>query len=698
MDSRKYAKGVSIEFIRHPLEFKKPAQTSRDTLTFKPSFFLTIRNNEGRTGVGECSLIPGLSLESESEAEEYLERLTRTDSIDLDAVPKTLPAVRFAVETALIDFYRDGSEKWKGGIPINGLVWMGSQESMLKQVDELVDKGFKTIKLKVGTLPFHEELEMLEAIRSKCPKGEFTIRIDANGAFGKDVGDGLSALDKLKALEHLCLHSIEQPIPAGRLSQMKELCENSPIPIALDEELIGVHQRKERIDLLKKLKPAYIVLKPSLIGGLESAKEFVDIANDLGIGWWATSALESNVGLAAISEWTTTVISQDMAQGLGTGSLFTNNTDSTLFISEGKLYSHSDHSKPSFLYCAGQSFELSEEGARKFKDNLQRPLWTEGVAEVLEVWFNNSTTSLIFTTSGSSGSAREITHSREALISSAKATLEFFDLGEGDRLAMAMPIDFVAGRMMLIRAIVGGCDIEIAEPKARPVFEKPIDFLSLTPHQCTSLLPSFPQVKKLLLGGGAVSEKLKRQLPVEVEVWEGFGMTETITHIALRKISQEATTAIHTPFSNFPFTALPGVSFKTSETRQLIINAPTRNVTGLVTDDVVELLSSTSFRWIGRVSQIINSGGIKVNPEFVEREIRGIMEPLNCEYIVLGRPNDLLGEIVVLKIEHEGLPKSVETKILDEISSLNHLPPHNAPRMIEYGPIEKSERGKTKRD
>ncbi|PCJ82388.1 MAG: hypothetical protein COA49_02535 [Bacteroidetes bacterium] len=699
MEGRKSVKDVKISLTRHPLVFKKPARTSRNVLKSKPSFLLTIRDRNGRTGVGECSLIPGLSLESESKAEDYLMELTKLDSIELNSIPEKLPAVRFAVETALNDFYRDGNERWSGGIEINGLVWMESIEGMLAQVDELVAKGFKTIKLKVGTMPFFEELKMLEEIRRRCPKDEFTIRIDANGAFGTPAEDGLTSIEKLEAMEHLCLHSIEQPIEVGKFFEMKELCLNSPIPIALDEELIGVHKWNDRFELLDYLRPAFIVLKPSLLGGLESSEEFIEIAEKLDIGWWATSALESNVGLAAISGWTVKMRKDKIAQGLGTGSLFTNNTETTLNISEGRLYSHHNKTKPGILFCAGLTCELSKEGALEFKNNLLRPKWTDGIAEALDIWFNHLTLPLKFKTSGSSGVAREITHSREAVIASAEATIEFFDLKEGCRLGMALPIDFVAGRLMLIRAIVGGCDIEIVEPTSKPIFENPIDFLSLTPHQCTSLLPSFPKASCLLLGGGAVSENLRQNLPKGVEVWEGFGMTETITHVAVRQISKRETET-ETEFkslSKMPFVALDGIYFKISERGNLIISATARNVLDIITDDLVELIDSKSFIWIGRESHIINSGGIKVNPEFVEREIREIMSPINCDYIILGRKDELLGEMVVLKIDIEEMSISAEIKLLKAIASLKNLPHHHAPRKIEYGKVSKTNRGKTKR-
>ena len=395
-----------ITYRAHPLTFSKPAQTSRDVLYHKPSFLITICDKHGRQGMGECSLIPGLSIESEEEVVSFLETLQAKSGINVREIPHTLPSVRFAVETALRSLKRGGEAQWSGGITINGLVWMDSAEGMLEQVDILVNKGFKTIKLKVGTLPFNEELEMLREIRRKCPAEEFTIRIDANGAFGRDSGDGMTALEKLVALSNadLHIHSIEQPIPAGQYDEMATLCAASPIPIALDEELIGVNSHAERRALLEKTKPKYLILKPSLIGGLDESEKWIALANELGIGWWVTSALESNVGLSAIAEWVAGLLEthptlQGLAQGLGTGGLFTNNTASTMYIEDGKLYAQQQ--KPGSIVLQGQTFPLSSVGATNFEAHQGRPRWTDGIARTLVDWFQNPASPLEFKTSGS---------------------------------------------------------------------------------------------------------------------------------------------------------------------------------------------------------------------------------------------------------------------------------------------------------
>ena len=683
-----------ITYRAHPLTFSKPAQTSRDVLYHKPSFLITICDKHGRKGVGECSLIPGLSIESEEEVVSFLETLQAKSGINVREIPHTLPSVRFAVETALRSLKRGGEAQWSGGITINGLVWMDSAKGMLEQVDILVNKGFKTIKLKVGTLPFNEELDMLREIRRKCPAEEFTIRIDANGAFGRDSGDGMTAIEKLVALSNadLNIHSIEQPIPAGQYDKMATLCAASPIPIALDEELIGVNSHAERRALLEKTKPKYLILKPSLIGGLDESEKWISLANELGIGWWVTSALESNVGLSAIAEWVAGLLEthptlQGLAQGLGTGGLFTNNTASTMYIEDGKLYAQQQ--KPGSIVLQGQTFPLSSAGATDFEAYKGRPRWTDGIARTLVDWFQNPASPLEFKTSGSSGTPKDISHTRESVIASAKDSLTFFGLNPGTRAVLALPIDFVAGRLMLVRAIVGRWNLEIIEPSSRPACTNELDFIALTPLQCASLLPDFPVVSKVLLGGGVVREGLKNKLPQGIEFWEGFGMTETITHIAARRVISGE--------SNPPFAALPGVNFRTGPDGTLVIHAPNRGVFELVTDDLVERIDGQNFRWLGRKSSVINSGGMKVIPEVVEREIRGIMRPLDCAYLIRGIADDGLGERVVLRLDSEKLNQEDEEELLRKIASLKTLPSYHNPRGIEYGAIKTSIVGKIQR-
>jgi o-succinylbenzoate synthase len=338
--------GLHIEVVAHPMHFARPARTSRDVLLQKPTWFLVARHPDGRVGVGECSLIPGLSPEHPLRVERMLQQVAASGVLDVDAVPEHLPAVRFAVETALIDLLVPGPmnlfptpfSEGEEGMEINGLVWMDGVEAMWESAVGLVERGFQTLKFKVGAQAHEAELALLGRVREAFPG--VTVRVDANGAFSA-LAEG-EALARLQALAALGVHSIEQPLRAGNWAAMAALCRESPLPIALDEELIGVTSREVRRAMLQSIRPAFLVLKPSLIGGLREANEWVDLAEEVGAGWWATSALESNVGLNAIAQWTADALmevaaAQRLPQGLGTGGLFTNNVEVGLSVAEGQI-------------------------------------------------------------------------------------------------------------------------------------------------------------------------------------------------------------------------------------------------------------------------------------------------------------------------------------------------------------------------
>lgn len=307
----------------------------------KNGYYLYISDSE-KTGVGECSFIEGLSIDDLDTYEQALQQLCKA----IEQGEKTMlpdftkyPSLKFAYETALIDWQAGGKQilfpsaftAGEKNISINGLVWMGSRDFMFNQIQQKLQDGFKCIKIKVGAIDFEEEISLVEFIRSKFPSDVIEIRLDANGAFtGNDVWHKLDALSKFQ------IHSIEQPVKQGQFELMTQVCEKSPIPVALDEELIGIKSVIHKAELLNIIKPAYIILKPSLIGGLTSSNEWISIAEQLGINWWATSALESNVGLNAIAQWVFTK-HPTMVQGLGTGSLYTNNIDSPLYIANGTL-------------------------------------------------------------------------------------------------------------------------------------------------------------------------------------------------------------------------------------------------------------------------------------------------------------------------------------------------------------------------
>ena len=336
---------LKAEAIKYTLIFKTPGGTSRGILTEKDSWFIKIYDEQepGIFGVGECSILKGLSYDDRPDLENKIEEVVSKINEDIDLTK--YPALKFAKEMALLDLenggkrilFPSGFTSSKKNIPINGLVWMGEPDFMRAQIKDKIEKGFNCIKLKIGALDFEQELAILKEIRKHYTAKDIEIRVDANGAFHPD-----EALAKLKRLADFDLHSIEQPIKAGQIDKLATLCQSSPLPIALDEELIGIHEFKEQKKLLEKIRPQYIILKPSLTGGFQASETWINLANGLNICWWITSALESNIGLNAIAQWTAT-LNSTMPQGLGTGQVFSNNFESPLEIKNGELC-HSNRS------------------------------------------------------------------------------------------------------------------------------------------------------------------------------------------------------------------------------------------------------------------------------------------------------------------------------------------------------------------
>lgn len=336
---------MRFEYTSYTLQFKFDARTSRGKLQERKVWYIKLSDGE-HVGVGEVAPIERLSPEDVTEIPERLDRLkTSIESINLpeserevlkiagDIVPRGFPSIRFGVEMALLDLMNGGRKNIfianpsELSIPINGLVWMGDLDFMKDQIKEKLDKGFNCIKLKIGALDFETELKLLKNLRAISD--ELIIRLDANGAFQTH-----EVLGKLKKLETLRIHSIEQPIMPMQPEAMELVCQKSEIPIALDEELIGYVSESEKLTLLQELKPQFVVLKPTLHGGFNSVKEWIDLANIQGIDWWITSYLESNVGLNAIAQFTSR-FDNDLHHGLGTGGLYLNNISSPLRIEQG---------------------------------------------------------------------------------------------------------------------------------------------------------------------------------------------------------------------------------------------------------------------------------------------------------------------------------------------------------------------------
>ena len=332
---------MEANYKKYTLNFKRPSGTSRGVMTTKETYFIQIEK-DGKIGIGECGILRGLSIDDRADYEDRLQQTCRHINNSLDELLRDLvefPSIQFGLETAFkslksdnqFELFPSAFTKGEDAIPINGLVWMGSEDFMRTQIEEKIEAGFTCIKLKIGAIDFQSELAILKSIRKEFSVSDMELRVDANGAFSPD-----DALEKLKRLSEYQLHSIEQPIKPKQFKAMAKLCEVSPLPIALDEELIGVFSKVEKQKVLETVKPQFIILKPSLIGGFIGSKEWIDIAEGLDINWWITSALESNIGLNAIAQWAYT-LNNDRPQGLGTGSLFTNNFSSPLIVKNGTL-------------------------------------------------------------------------------------------------------------------------------------------------------------------------------------------------------------------------------------------------------------------------------------------------------------------------------------------------------------------------
>ncbi len=324
--------------------FKKPAGTSRGVYTTRKSWYILFvdKKDINHVGYGECAPLPDLSCDAFPDYEERLKQFAEVfnlqKGIDWESL-KSYPSMLFGFETAWQHYQQASIKLWdtpfsrgEVGIPINGLIWMGSFDQMIEQIEAKMSLGYRCIKLKIGAIDFEKEMELLTYIRSKFTEDQIELRVDANGAFMPE-----EALCKLERLAELKLHSIEQPIKAGQWEYMAKLSAQTPLPIALDEELIGCNTVSAKQELLDTIKPQYIILKPSLHGGISGCKEWIDEADKRGVKWWITSALESNLGLNAIAQWTATLNSK-LPQGLGTGMLFTDNVEFPLEIQKDALW------------------------------------------------------------------------------------------------------------------------------------------------------------------------------------------------------------------------------------------------------------------------------------------------------------------------------------------------------------------------
>jgi o-succinylbenzoate synthase len=694
---------------RHVLHFRLPAGTSRGILNNRETWYLHVWDDQSPdvTGIGECCMLPGLSADDRPEYPEMLEWVCRHISEPAELLHEKLadwPSIRFGLEMAMLDLNAGGyrlifpTEFTRGIRPIliNGLVWMGDKDFMLKQIGEKIDQGFRVIKMKVGAIDFADECELLGFIRSHYPEDLIEIRLDANGAFSKD-----EATSKLETLSAYGIHSIEQPLRTGQPESMERLCRLSPIPVALDEELIGIRDPFLKRELLTFIRPHFIILKPSLLGGFAASHEWIDAAEETGAGWWVTSALESNIGLNAIAQWTAS-LNTKLPQGLGTGSLYTNNVPSPLQVKGGYLHYIPEgtwdlaHTLSSFPGKKEWDLSLKVDGKiLRRKQCLEQAdfwmnvsdseLWMSDLGKFLVDWYADDPY-ISLTTSGSTGDPKEIRLLKSAMIASAKATGEFFGLNGHDKALLCLSVRYIAGMMMVVRAMVNGMNLETIKPDGNPLMHITDDriptFAAMVPAQVHNILKdngTFETVKKirtLIIGGGEIHPELERQIAaLPNAVYTTYGMTETITHIALRRLTG--------PERQIYYTALPGVTLSTDDRGCLVIDAPRISPGPVITNDMVELKNNRQFRWLGRIDNMINRGGLKIIPEIIENKLGALISE---RFFVGALPDEKFGQVPVIIIESAGLTdeylKKVQTYIDQNID--RHARPERIFTLAEF--------------
>jgi len=625
-------------WTKRTLNFKQPAGTSRGVMKTRDIWIITLTDKE-KTGIGECAPLPGLSLDNFDQIDSKLDEVCQDPNQFLTdfSLLSEFPSIRFGLEMAELDLRNGGSQNYFGSfesIKINGLIWMGDPDSMMSQLKQKLEEGWKCIKMKIGALGFEKELDILQSIRSQFGKDNLELRVDANGAFTvSDINE------KLNRLAEFDLHSIEQPIQTGQWDLLSEICRSSPIPIALDEELIPLVNDIERIEMLDKVKPQYLVLKHSLLGGFSESEKWIHLAKERNIGWWVTSALESNIGLNAIAQWTSKMQPYGF-QGLGTGQLFTNNIPSPLKVKSGILS----------------------------KDDS--PIWDE-VKEFISDWYSPND-EMTLQTSGSTGKPKSIKVKKEWMKNSAQLTGKTFELMEGDSTLLCMPVKYVAGKMMVVRALELGLDLKVVEPSSAPLKDlcRPIDFAAMVPLQLENSLKDLAKIKKLIVGGGQVNSKLVEKLrSISTHVYETYGMTETLTHVAIKPLNGSNKQDV--------FQALDGIQFEIDDRDCLVIHAPMLNANPILTNDLVALIDETSFHWLGRYDNVINSGGIKIIPEVVEAKLSSIVP--NRRFFIAGKSDKSLGEKVVLVVE--GKSMDISCKSLDKFEQPKEI--HFIPEFVE---------------
>ncbi len=625
----------TLRVVPRTLKFKQPAGTSRGVYLERKVWYVVMTSTDPQlrfTGLGECAPLPDLSCDYSDDYEERLRAVcadvVQTQNLDVERL-RHVPSMLFGLQTAFrsaagslsgnyLRLYPSQFTKGQRGIPINGLVWMGSFSEMCSRMEEKLEKGFRCVKLKIGAIDFESELQLIKQLRARYSPESVELRVDANGAFSV-----AEAPERLEQLSRYHIHSIEQPIRQGQWDAMARLCASTPLPIALDEELIGVNDFKQKNELLDTIRPQFVVLKPSLHGAFTGAAEWMALARDRGIGYWTTSALESNVGLNAIAQWCAAIDGDSpLPQGLGTGQLFVENFQAAPLRIEGDC-----------LWYGKPEQRAFEREIEQFTEEWKKP-----------------TPTLTVHTSGSTGQPKPMEAEKTRMWDSALMTVQALGLQEGNTALLAMPLRYIAGQMMLVRAFAAGLQILPVAPSSHPyagLHEAP-DFAALTPMQVFESL-HVPHERSLLrrtlcliIGGGAISEALQRELQnCPNPVYSTYGMTETLSHIALRRLNGPSASDLYTP--------LPNVTVSVSPEGTLCIDAPLVHDGLLQTNDLAEVLPDGRFRILGRRDNVVCSGGLKLHIEDIERKLSALSVP--CAVTAVA--DDSLGEALVLLYESE---------------------------------------------
>lgn len=645
---------MHINFRKHTLRFKQPAGTSRGVYRTRKVWYVDVRDDQGNWGIGECAPLPDLSCDAMPD-EQYEAALGKACDLTVKAggqiphdVLRPFPSILFGLETALLSLhacrscgnpyhlYDNAFSRGEQGTVINGLVWMGTYEEMMARMEEKLALGFHCIKIKIGAIDWEREIGLIRALRERFPRDVVEIRVDANGGFTPEV-----AMSRLTELARYNIHSIEQPIRQGQWEKMARLCRNTPVPIALDEELIGVNDPHLKAALLDTIRPQYIILKPSLHGGIRGSEEWIQLAQERGIGHWATSALESNVGLNAIAQWCGER-EVTMPQGLGTGQLFVDNYDAIHLAIEGER-----------LWCGTEKDRAFEADYRAF----------------FEEWQDAAPTISVHT-SGSTGTPKSINVEKHRMRASAHMTLRHLGIPADAVALLCMPLRYIAGKMMAVRAFEGQLRLLRQAPSRTPdLTSAPLPyFLAVTPMQALSLLrddrqrPIFERIPRVIIGGGAVGPQLHAALQgCQGEIYSTYGMTETLSHIAIRRLNG--------PSQSESYTTLPGVSISQNADGCLVVEAPAVCAEVLTTNDICEINADGTFRILGRRDNIVCSGGIKLSLEHLESKLEDLHLPLQMTAV----EDELLGEALTL-LYSERRPTEAELRSrLDRYEMPRHL-------------------------